>query len=106
MLRLETTKERGIRKLEGTGEEEGFYFYFLSADDEKTPDREKGIEDDIAKEVAEQFIERCHGSSAHISEALVEMHHVGGIKCNTKHGSHFFHVRRKSGSNISLEIVK
>lgn len=102
MLALHTTKDRGIRKLEG----EGFYFYFLSADDDKTPDREKGIEDDIAKEVAEQFIKRCHGSPAHIHEALTDMRDVGGIKCNTKHGSHFFHVRHKPGSDISLEIVK
>lgn len=94
---VQTTKEKGIKKIEGHC---GVY-YFSSKDDVRNPDREHGIRDHVAVEVAEAFEEKCGGSAENVGREIVDMSHYGGIK----HDGHFFHVRRKSGSHVALEIV-
>lgn len=96
------TIERGMKKLVdhcGT-------YYYLSANDKDCPDRNRAIEDDIAIRIAEEFETSCGGSSERVSEQLVNMQRYGGITMDTKKGRHTFHIRRKSGSKVALEIVK
>lgn len=96
------TTETGVKKLVGhVGT-----FYYVSANDPETPDRSKGIQDDAAVKIAEAFEERCDGSAEQVGRVIVEMKQFGGIKHDDSHGTHFFHVRRKSGSNVALEIVR
>lgn len=96
------TAERGMKKLEGSC---GTYYY-MSANDKDCPDRGRAIEDDIAIRIAEQFEDSCGGSPEQVSTQLVNMQRCGGIRMDTKAGSHTFHIRRKSGSKVALEIVK
>jgi hypothetical protein len=99
---LYETKNAGEKRLEL----DGFVFYYMSVDSAKIKNRADGIEDDIARDVAEEFIQRCGGSPEKSGEVLVEMHHNGGIKHATKSGSHFFHLRKKDNMNSVLYIVK
>lgn len=94
------TPEKGIKKLETPG----FVFYYSSKEDPKNPNREHAIHDDVAIEVAEAFEERCGGSSERVGAELVEMRKFGGIK--SKFDNHFYHVRRKPGSQVALEIIR
>ena len=94
------TPEAGVKKLEGHC---GVYYY-SSKDDSKNPKREHGIKDDVAIEVAEAFDERCGGSAEQVGREIVEMKKFGGIK--SSFDNHFYHVRRKAGSHMALEIIR
>lgn len=91
------TAEPGIKKIEGHC---GVY-YFSSSDEANNPDRKHGIRDHVAVDIVEAFEERCGGSAENVGREIVEMKKFGGIK----HDGHFFHVKRRSGSNVALEIV-
>lgn len=96
------TKYPGIKKIDGKC---GFYFY-SSADDKTNPKRESGIHDRHAIQVIELFEERCGDSSENVGEQIVEMEKRGAIKVQTDKGVKFFHIRRKAGSHVDLEIVQ
>ena len=99
---LYSTATPGEKKLEL----DGFTFYYNSADDPKNPNRDDGIEDDIARDVAAEFIERCGGSTMQSGAQLVRMKHEGGIRHATDSGSHFFHLKRKHSLQGVFYIVK
>ena len=91
---LYSTATPGEKKLELNG----FTFYYESDQD--------GIEDDIARDVAEEFIEMCGGSSGQSGAQLVRMQHDGGIRHATDSGSHFFHIKRKHNLQSVFYITK
>lgn len=97
---LHTTPVPGERKLEGGG----FTFYYMSYDDPKNPHRSSGIEDDIARDVAEEFVQMCDKSPLRGGAQIVEMHHTGGIRHDVKHGSPYFHIKKK-GSMKTVFII-
>lgn len=94
------TPEKGIKKLDGHC---GVYYY-SSKDDPKNPDRANGIDDDVAIEVVEAFEERCGNSPDRVGAELVEMKKFGGIK--SRFDNHFYHLRRRAGSHVALEIIR
>lgn len=99
---LYSTATPGEKKLEL----DGFTFYYNSADDPRNPNRKDGIEDDIARDVAKEFIEMCGGSPGQSGAQLVRMQRDGGIRHATDSGSHFFHIKRKHNLQSVFYITK